>query len=581
MLPVRSPLPNRTHPMTTLPRSFRDASRRNAGRYGLSYALLLFSLGLAAPSFGQITVTNAGDSGPGSLRQAVADAPADGTITFDASIGTIMLTTGEIVIEKNLTIDGSSLAAPVVLSGTNNSRIFNVLPGTTVTLTALAFTLGRADDGDDEPTGGALFNKGTLTVTRCTFSNNYALAEGGAIKNNGALTLSQSTLSGNSAGLFGGGLINWGTAEVNSSTLSGNSSANQAGGIYNRGMLTVNNSTLSGNSASYYNGIMNGGPATIRNSTIVGPGTQLYSEHTLHLSNTIMDDTADTAEVDCENQGTLTTNVSNLIADGSCSAAYSGDPLLGPLADNGGLTWTHLPLAGSPVLDRGDAATCAALPGGDVDQRGLARADGDGDTAAQCDIGAVEAQMDELPVELVSFTALASGADVLLHWTTASETNNAGFEVERMDAQTWMRLAFVEGHGTTAEAQSYGYRLEGLAPGAYRFRLKQIDHDGGARYSPEAEVTVELAEAFVLSGAYPNPFNPRTTFTLSVAQAQHVEVAVFDVLGRQVARLFDGPMEAGQAQVLDFDGAGLASGTYVIAVSGERFAARQTVVLLK
>src|SRR5690606_28712319 len=90
-----------------------------------------------------------------------------------------------------------------------------------------------------------------------------------------------------------------------------------------------------------------------------------------------------------------------------------------------------------------------------------------------------------LPGELVSFTATLDGPDGVLAWQTASETNNAGFEVEHTAVETrrgaslpWQRLAFVAGRGTTAEPQSYTYRAAGLEPGRHVFRLRQVDYDG-------------------------------------------------------------------------------------------------------
>ena len=111
-----------------------------------------------------------------------------------------------------------------------------------------------------------------------------------------------------------------------------------------------------------------------------------------------------------------------------------------------------------------------------------------------------------LPVELTSFAATADGGAVVLSWTTASETNNAGFEVEHRSgdaagtamSSVWQRLAFVEGRGTAVEAQTYGFRAEGLAPGTHRFRLKQVDYDGVFEYSPEVEVVVEVPRRLAL-----------------------------------------------------------------------------------
>ena len=184
-----------------------------------------------------------------------------------------------------------------------------------------------------------------------------------------------------------------------------------------------------------------------------------------------------------------------------------------------------------------------------------------------------------LPVELATFEAAADGRDVALTWTTASETNNAGFEVQRFD-DGWRTLAFVEGRGAAAEAHTYGYRVTGLDPGTHRFRLKQIDFDGTFAFSPEVEVRVALPDAFFLA-AYPNPFNPETTLRLAAPETQRVRVAVYDLLGRRVALLHEGRLAGGETHTFRFDGGGLPSGLYVIRVDGEHFRAARTVTLVK
>ena len=191
-----------------------------------------------------------------------------------------------------------------------------------------------------------------------------------------------------------------------------------------------------------------------------------------------------------------------------------------------------------------------------------------------------------LPVELTSFEATVDGFAVLLRWQTASETNNAGFEVQRsrdegQEEGDWQVLGFVEGAGTTAEPQDYTYRVAEVASGTHRFRLKQIDFDGAFDYSPEVEVAIAVPGDYLLTPAYPNPFNPQTQFSLGVARAQDVRIEVFDALGRRVDVLFDGPMASNQSRAFVFDAAMLPSGLYVIRVGGERFVETQHVVLVK
>ena len=190
-----------------------------------------------------------------------------------------------------------------------------------------------------------------------------------------------------------------------------------------------------------------------------------------------------------------------------------------------------------------------------------------------------------LPVELTTFEAQLNGREALLTWQTASETNNAGFEIQHLDrttaTQTWHAMDFVEGHGTTALPQSYRYAVDNLAPGRHRFRLKQIDFDGAFEYSPEVEVIVEMVERFVLEPVYPNPFNPEAQFRFAVRQGQAVQVDLFDMLGRRVRTLYRGQAEAGQMQVVRIDGSSLPSGLYVVRVVGHTFVDTQQVTLLR
>lgn len=198
-----------------------------------------------------------------------------------------------------------------------------------------------------------------------------------------------------------------------------------------------------------------------------------------------------------------------------------------------------------------------------------------------------------LPVELVSFDGLVDGRKVILSWQTASETNNAGFEIQLLrDAQRydemrlenastlpWEGLIFVEGHGTTGKPQRYHYTISQLEAGQYRFRLRQIDYDGTFAYSPEVELAVELPQTHLLTQAYPNPATNGAFFSLQVRQPQQIQVTLHDVLGREVAVLYEGEMRAGLGHRFEIDGQTLPSGLYIYRVLGERFTESQTVLL--
>ncbi len=181
-----------------------------------------------------------------------------------------------------------------------------------------------------------------------------------------------------------------------------------------------------------------------------------------------------------------------------------------------------------------------------------------------------------LPVELVAFTAQGDADGVRLAWTTASETDNAGWHVESrlMDTRavdggaSWQALAFVPGRGTTAETQTYGHHARGLAPGRHAFRLRQTDLDGASTVTEEVEVAVAPGDALVLTG--PNPVRGTAALRLAVREAQTVRADLYDATGRHVARLLDARLDAGAVRTLTVDGDALAPGAYFVRIDGER-----------
>ena len=186
-----------------------------------------------------------------------------------------------------------------------------------------------------------------------------------------------------------------------------------------------------------------------------------------------------------------------------------------------------------------------------------------------------------IPVELLSFDAILDGNNVSLRWATASETNNAGFEVQMDAGAGYQALGFVDGHGTTTEAQTYSYAVRDLDPGTYSFRLKQIDFDGVFEYHGDLEVAVETPDRYVLMPAYPNPFNPEATVRFAVRDSAPVTLTLHDALGRQVSTLYRGTPEANQTLSVRIDGSGLPSGLYLVRLTGSDFSASQAVTLLK
>lgn len=168
-----------------------------------------------------------------------------------------------------------------------------------------------------------------------------------------------------------------------------------------------------------------------------------------------------------------------------------------------------------------------------------------------------------VPVELSSFTAFAGDNSVELNWETATETNNLGFEVQRLkDNGEYATIAFVSGNGTSTNAHSYSFIDRNLNSGNYSYRLKQVDLDGRHEYSKVVEIDVtNLPTEFSLEQNFPNPFNPATVINVNIPVESKVSLVVFNAIGQRVAELANGNFAAG-THSFDFSAAGLNSGIY-------------------
>ena len=320
-----------------------------------------------------ITVTNNNDSGPGSLRQAISDASPGDTIDFDSSLNgqTITLTSGELLIDKDLTIAGLGTNL-LTISGNHASRVFHMTGDLDVTISGLTIANGFSPGA-----GGGIFggSGGSLTIVNSTLSGNSSDSVGGGIYNfNGHATITNSSLRSNLA-LNGGGIFNdGGSLIIANSTLNDNlADIGNGGGIFNRGWLTITNSTLSGNAAAAGGGIFNrDSPLTIITNTTLsgnsanppfGDGGAIFNvQSPLEIGNTIL------------KAGARGQNIVNAGAFAVTSHGYniSSDPgggiLTGPgdhintdpqlvssvPEDNGGPTFTFALMPGSPAIDAGD-----------------------------------------------------------------------------------------------------------------------------------------------------------------------------------------------------------------------------------
>ncbi len=186
-----------------------------------------------------------------------------------------------------------------------------------------------------------------------------------------------------------------------------------------------------------------------------------------------------------------------------------------------------------------------------------------------------------LPVELTSFEGSYDGVSVQLNWTTASELNNAGFAIELKEGNAFSEIGFVQGNGTTAENANYQYIHRNAGVGRLVYRLRQVDFDGTTAYSQPIEILTMNPEGFLLSDNYPNPFNPRTNFHLTLGREQQINISVYDLQGKRVQIIQDGILSAFDRHNFNFSGSGLASGIYILKVLGESFQQSRNVMLSK
>ncbi len=402
---------------------------------------------------------------------------------------------GDLDISDDLVIIGAG-ASSTIISASGliglRERVIHILSGATVEISGVT-----VQGGNDPGFGGGIYNDGgTVTITNSTHSanalgggiyndggtmhnstrdNSASIREGGGIySDGGTVTITNSTISDNSAGDWGGGILSRdSTLTITNSTIRDNSANNFGGGIFSRNstmtitystisgnsakdgggissdgkVVTITNGTISGNSANKDGGgIWNGSTLTLINSTINGnssntSGGGIFSHPlgTVTITNTIVG--SNPTGGDCT--GSITSGSHNIDSDGTCvtdgvNNDITADPLLDPLQNNGGPTLTHALLPGSPAIDAGHDAVCAAPPVNGVDQRGVSRPQGEA-----CDIGAYELGITEACI-----------LDLTLHYKVVNANDPAAdgkltmdFEIGTQEPATWDLWVVIPGTG--------------------------------------------------------------------------------------------------------------------------------------
>jgi hypothetical protein len=184
-----------------------------------------------------------------------------------------------------------------------------------------------------------------------------------------------------------------------------------------------------------------------------------------------------------------------------------------------------------------------------------------------------------IPVQLTAFTAAQKGSNVILNWTTATELNNAGFEVEKSsNGVVFNKVGFVKGNGTSTDITVYSYTDIGAAGISY-YRLKMIDFDGSYEYSDLVEVSFIIND-YLLEQNYPNPFNPSTVISYTIPSDSYVRLAIYNTLGEEVALLVNSEMKTGSYNI-NFSGERLASGFYFYKIEAGAFVSVKKMLLIK
>jgi hypothetical protein len=453
-------------------------------------------------------------------------------------------------IRTQFTIDGNGATIERAVAA-GCFRIFYVsIPGN-LSLNNLTLQRGCAnltDAAGEHGAGGAIFNRGTLSLDTVTIASNFAFRSGGGIHNDGKLTVTRSTVRNNavSGGSYpnysgaGGGIVNRGSMQVFQSTISSNTTGG-AGGAVDAGVVatggagdgsgksTFANTTVSGNVSTGSGGGMFFGPAplaTVVNSTVTnnssggwgGGGIWVNYGGAITLTNSLVARQAASSDCWFLGHGTMTGS-SNLDSDATCAGSTTvADPMIGPLANNGGPTLTHALLFGSPAINIANDAIATAFPVSAVDQRGVTRPQG-----ASSDIGAFEVGAIATTTSVAtSGTPSAFGGSVTFTATVTS--SGASGSVSFYDGATLLGSGPVS--GTTAT-----FTTSALSVGGHSITAV---YDADANYAPSTSAAITQTvnplptTTSVATSGTPSTYGTSVTFTATVTTGATGSIGFYD-----------------------------------------------------
>ena len=205
---------------------------------------------------------------------------------------------------------------------------------------------------------------------------------------------------------------------------------------------------------------------------------------------------------------------------------------------------------------------------------------------------------DYQPVELQNFRANIQNDNVMLNWSTATEINNYGFDIQRwsvlsssdceedenglrIENEDWKSIGFVKGAGNSNSTKIYSFNdVSANLSGKYYYRLKQVDTDGSFEYSEEIMIELDKTGSYQLEQNFPNPFNPTTIITYQIPRKSRVVLKIFDVLGRDIRTLVNEVKDAGRHKV-EFNASDLSSGRYFYQINAGNYTSVKKLIVAK